>query len=108
MSYRLDSEVSVAAYGTTFVRSEPMNQLIFSNWIISAFGKCIANRTNHSQTCTRRSQCEVEKLSKSKFYLAFESTTLQLNYIVKTMNELHLQIHLLMHKVIPSTERRVI
>jgi hypothetical protein len=33
ISYRLDSEVSVAAYGITFVRDESMNQITFHNWI---------------------------------------------------------------------------
>ncbi|CAF1340859.1 unnamed protein product [Rotaria sordida] len=50
---------------------------------ISAFGKCVVNRTNDSQQCARHSQCELEKLSKSKFYLAFESTTLRRDYITE-------------------------
>jgi hypothetical protein len=33
ISYRLDSEISVAAYGITFVRDESMNQITFHNWI---------------------------------------------------------------------------
>ncbi|CAF1284374.1 unnamed protein product [Rotaria sp. Silwood1] len=33
--------------------------------------------------CARRSQCELEKLSTSKFYLAFESTTLRRDYITE-------------------------
>jgi hypothetical protein len=33
ITYRLDSEVSIAAYGITFVRNEPMNQSVFGNWI---------------------------------------------------------------------------
>jgi len=39
ISYRLDSEVSVAAYGITFVRNEPMNQLVFGNWINENYKK---------------------------------------------------------------------
>ncbi len=39
ISYRLDSEVSLAAYGITFVRNEPMNQLAFSNWINENYKK---------------------------------------------------------------------
>jgi glycoprotein 3-alpha-L-fucosyltransferase len=50
---------------------------------ISAFGRCIVNQMNTSQKCIRRSQCELEQLSSSKFYLAFESTTLRLDYITE-------------------------
>ena len=50
---------------------------------ISAFGKCILNENNQSNKCNRSSQCELEKLSTSKFYLAFESTTLRQNYITE-------------------------
>jgi glycoprotein 3-alpha-L-fucosyltransferase len=50
---------------------------------ISAFGKCVVNQTNYSQKCTRRSQCGLEKLSTSKFYLAFESTILRRDYITE-------------------------
>ena len=32
ISYRLDSEVSVAAYGVTSARNEPMNELLLRNW----------------------------------------------------------------------------
>ncbi|CAF1168765.1 unnamed protein product [Rotaria magnacalcarata] len=118
MSYRLDSEVSVATYGVTHVRNESINQIVFAKWIdenyknrhneavwfvsncnsqkrlhfygqlkqhfpISAFGKCINNQTNDSHKCVRGSQCELEKLSTSKFYLAFESTTLRRDYITE-------------------------
>jgi glycoprotein 3-alpha-L-fucosyltransferase len=50
---------------------------------ISAFGKCIVNLTNSSQNCTHRSKCELQKYSTSKFYLAFESTAVRLNYITE-------------------------
>ncbi len=50
---------------------------------ISAFGKCIINPRNLSENCNHRSQCELKRLSTSKFYLAFESTTIRLNYITE-------------------------
>jgi len=39
ISYRLDSEVSIAAYGITFLRNKPMNKLIFTNWINQNYNK---------------------------------------------------------------------
>lgn len=50
---------------------------------ISAFGTCIVNQKNDSQRCIHSSQCELEELSTSKFYLAFESTALRPNYITE-------------------------
>ncbi len=39
ISYRFDSEVSVAAYGITFVRHKSLNQLAFDNWINKNYEK---------------------------------------------------------------------
>jgi len=39
ISYRLDSEVSVAAYGIAFERNGPMNQLVFNKWINENYKK---------------------------------------------------------------------
>jgi hypothetical protein len=39
ISYRFDSEVSVAAYGVTLMRNEPMNQFVFHNWINENYKK---------------------------------------------------------------------
>ncbi len=39
ISYRLGSEVSVAAYAIIFVRNEPLNQLIFNNRINENYKK---------------------------------------------------------------------
>jgi hypothetical protein len=39
ISYRLDSEVNIAAYGITFLRNQPMNQLTFTNWINQNYKK---------------------------------------------------------------------
>ena len=48
-----------------------------------AFGKCVVNATNASQQCPRDSPCELEKLAKSKFYLAFESWSTRSDYITE-------------------------
>ena len=39
ISYRLDSEVSIAAYGVTSVRDEPLNELEFRHWTNENFEK---------------------------------------------------------------------
>ena len=113
MSYRLDSEISVSSYGTTVIRDQSMARPEFNRWIdehfhkrliqaawfvsncrprarlqyyhqlkqyfpIFAVGKCILNRT-----CARFSNCEKEKLSNLKFYLAFESVSTKSNYITE-------------------------
>jgi glycoprotein 3-alpha-L-fucosyltransferase len=50
---------------------------------ISGFGKCVVEQTNVSLKCTRHSHCELEQLSTSKFYLAFESMSSRFDYITE-------------------------
>jgi hypothetical protein len=39
INYRLDSEVSISAYGITLVRNEAINQTAFGNWINENYKK---------------------------------------------------------------------